>query len=419
MNGSPNQEFSSADAEVPLVSAESKFDSALVKVYQKPKSQRSDFSVVNPASLDFIFRNFPDITLDQWSNWKWQIQNSYTSFSKLSQVIDFTGVEDIEWLKNTERLPLRITPYYASLIAKGGINNPIRKAVVPTINELITTPGESSDPLHEESCSPAPNLVHRYPDRVLLLATGFCATYCRYCTRSHMVAKEKMHYGISAWQQALEYIRTNKQIRDVIISGGDPLTIPESHLEYLLSSLRNISHIEIIRIGTKVPVVLPQRITTGLIKMLKKYHPLYMSIHFMHPDELTPEVHEACVRLAEAGIPLGSQTVLLKGINDNVKTMTKLMHGLLVNRVRPYYIYQCDPIPGSSHFRTSVKKGLDIIKGMRGYTSGYAIPHYVIDAPGGGGKIPLLPEYYMGREGSNIILQNYEGKQFVYPDEIG
>ena len=276
MNGSPNQEFSSADAEVPLVSAESKIDSALVKVYQKPKSQRSDFSVVNPASLDFIFHNFPDVTLDKWNNWKWQIQNSYTSYHKLAQVIDFTGIEDIELLKNSQRLPLRITPYYASLLAKGGSNNPIRKAVVPTINELITTPGESSDPLHEESCSPAPNIVHRYPDRVLFLATGFCATYCRYCTRSHMVAKEKMHYGISAWQQALEYIRNNKQIRDVIISGGDPLTIPETHLEYLLSSLRNISHVEIVRIGTKVPAVLPQRVTTGLVKMLKRYHPLYI-----------------------------------------------------------------------------------------------------------------------------------------------
>jgi lysine 2,3-aminomutase len=418
MNGSQNQELSSADAEVPLVLAESNVDSALVRAYQKSKNQRSDFSVVNPASISFIIKNFPDVTFDRWNNWKWQIQNSYTTFKKLSQVIDFTGVENIESLAAAERLPLRITPYYASLMAGSDPGNPIRKAVVPTINELIVTPGESSDPLHEEDSSPAPNLVHRYPDRVLFLATGFCATYCRYCTRSHMVSKEKMHYGIASWQQALEYIRKNKQIRDVIISGGDPLTIPETHLEYLLTSLRNIPHIEIISLGTKVPVVLPQRITMGLVKMLKKYHPLYMSIHFMHPDELTPEVHEACSRLADAGLPLGSQTVLLKGINDNIETMRQLMHGLLINRVRPYYIYQCDPIPGSSHFRTPVRKGIEIIQGLRGHTSGYAVPHYVIDAPGGGGKIPLLPEYYLGKDGDHIVLQNYEGKRFRYPDEM-
>lgn len=419
MNGSKNQEFSSADAEVPLVLAESAIDSALEKAYQKSRVQLSDFSVVSPASFSFMRKNFPDVTPGRWNNWKWQVQNSYTTFKRLSQVIDFSGVKDMESILAARRLPLRITPYYASLMARTGQNNPIRKGVVPTAYELTVTPGECSDPLHEENCSPAPNLVHRYPDRVLFLATGFCATYCRYCTRSHMVAKEKVHYGVAAWQQALEYIRKNRQIRDVIVSGGDPLTIPETQLEYLLASLRNIPHIEIIRIGTKAPAVLPQRITYDLVRMLKKYHPLYMSIHFMHPDELTPEVHEACSRLADAGIPLGSQTVLLKGINDNIRTMRQLMHGLLINRVRPYYIYQCDPIPGSSHFRTSVEKGIEIIKGLRGHTSGYAVPHYVIDAPGGGGKIPLLPEYYLGKDGKNIVLQNYEGKRFYYPDETG
>ncbi len=419
MNGSKIQELSSAEAEVPLVLAESVIDSALAKGYQKSKNKQSDFSVVSPASLRFIRKNFPDVIPGLWNNWKWQIQNSYTTFKKLARVIDFSGVKEFESILAARRLPLRITPYYASLMAGTGQNNPIRKGVVPTAYELTVTTGECSDPLHEENCSPAPNLVHRYPDRVLFLATGFCATYCRYCTRSHMVAKEKVHYGVAAWQQALEYIRKNRQIRDVIVSGGDPLTIPETQLEYLLASLRNIPHIEIIRIGTKVPVVLPQRITNDLVGMLKKYHPLYMSIHFMHSDELTPEVHEACSRLADAGIPLGSQTVLLKGINDNVRTMRQLMHGLLINRVRPYYIYQCDPIPGSSHFRTTVQKGIELIKGLRGYTSGYAVPHYVIDAPGGGGKIPLLPEYYLGNDGNNIVLQNYEGKRFYYPDETG
>jgi lysine 2,3-aminomutase len=233
-----------------------------------------------------------------------------------------------------------------------------------------------------------------------------------------MVAKDKMHYGKAAWQPGIDYIRQNKNVRDVLISGGDPLTLPEAHLEYLLEQLRGIPHVQIIRIGTKVPVVLPQRITNSFVNMLKRFHPLYLSIHFMHPSELTPEVSEACTKLANAGIPLGSQTVLLKGINDTVPVMTELMHGLLRNRVRPYYIYQCDPIPGSAHFRTSVEKGLEIIKGLRGFTSGYAVPHYVIDAPGGGGKIPILPEYFIGREGDNVVLQNYEGKRFYYPDQL-
>jgi len=232
-----------------------------------------------------------------------------------------------------------------------------------------------------------------------------------------MVAKDKCHVGVNAWLPAINYIREHTEVRDVLISGGDPLTMSDAHIEYLLSQLRSIPHVEMIRIGTKVPVVLPHRITPKLIKILRKFHPLYISIHFTHPDELTPETAEACRRLADAGIPLGSQTVLLKGINDNVDTMKSLFQGLLKIRVRPYYLYQCDPIPGSSHFRTSVEKGLEIIKGLRGWTTGYAIPHFVIDAPGGGGKIPLLPEYYQGRnEEGYVVLKNYEGKTFYYPD---
>jgi len=233
-----------------------------------------------------------------------------------------------------------------------------------------------------------------------------------------MVASDKCHVGPAAWQQAFQYIREHPEIRDVLISGGDVLTMPDNHIEYLLSSIRAIPHVEIIRLGTKVPVVLPQRITKALTAMLKKYHPLYLSIHFTHPEELTPEVAQACNRLADAGIPLGSQTVLLKGINDEVMVMRKLMQGLLKIRVRPYYLYQCDPILGSAHFRTSVMKGLEIIDGLRGHTSGYAVPHYVIDAPGGGGKIPLLPDYFQGREHGKVFLRNYEGKRFSYPDLI-
>ena len=233
-----------------------------------------------------------------------------------------------------------------------------------------------------------------------------------------MVLKDKKHYGAKAWSESIEYIKNNKNVRDVIISGGDPLTMNDRHIEYLVSSLRSIPHVEIIRIGTKVPMVLPQRITKKLVKMLKKYHPLYMSIHTTHPDEITPEVVEAVTRLADAGIVMGSQTVLLKGVNDNVEIMKQLIHKLLKIRIRPYYIYQCDPIPGSSHFRTPVSTGLEIIKGLRGFTSGYGIPHYVIDAPGGGGKVPILPEYYQGREGDYIVIKNFEDKIFRYYDPV-
>ncbi|MEL7588335.1 MAG: KamA family radical SAM protein [Prolixibacteraceae bacterium] len=367
------------------------------------------------ASKLFLQKHFPGVSVNDWNDWRWQIRNSYTSLTQLSSVIDLSGTEKQVLLSTGVHLPLRITPYYASLLSNQEDGYAIRKAMVPGVNELAVTRGEHADPLNEEANTPVPHLVHRYPDRVLFLATGFCSAYCRYCTRTHMVAKEKVHFNRS-WEPAIEYIRGHKEIRDVLISGGDPLTMPDAMLRNLLAELRSIPHIEILRIGTKVPVVLPQRITASLTKMLKQFHPLMISIHFMHPAELTPETAEACIRLADAGIPLGSQTVLLKGINDEVPIMKKLMQGLLKIRVRPYYLYQCDPIPGSAHFRTPVNKGVEIISGLRGFTSGYAIPSYVIDAPGGGGKIPLLPDYLQGRENGNIILKNYEGKTFYYPD---
>ena len=262
-----------------------------------------------------------------------------------------------------------------------------------------------------------PGLVHRYPDRVLFLVTDFCSTYCRYCTRSCMVGNGKgLPFDRGQWEKAIAYIENSPAVRDVILSGGDPLTLSDEILEWLLSRLRKIRHVEFLRIGTKAPVVLPQRITPALTRMLKRYHPLWISIHFTHPDELTPETTLACDRLADAGIPLGSQTVLLSGINDDLDTMKRLMHGLLKIRVKPYYLYQCDPILGSSHFRTPVGKGLEIIRGLRGYTTGYAVPSYVIDAPGGGGKIPLLPEYIVGRDGDDLLLKNYEGNTYRYPD---
>jgi lysine 2,3-aminomutase len=375
-----------------------------------------DKTSLSPRSLEFIQRYFPEASEKDWTNWRWQLKNSAKTISELSRFIHLSDNEIRPAKEINNTLPLRITPYYMSLLDRDNPEQPLRKSIVPVIDEFIAGQGEASDPLSEEHDSPVPNLVHRYPDRVLFLATGFCSSYCRYCTRSHMVAKDKCHVSLKAWEPALQYIQQHPEIRDVLLSGGDPLTMPDMHIEYLLTRLRAIEHVEIIRIGTKVPAVLPQRITRSLVNILRKFHPLYISIHFTHPDELTPESKEACERLANAGIPLGSQTVLLKGINDDVAVMKKLMHGLLKFRVRPYYLYQCDPILGSAHFRTPVDKGLEIIRGLRGHTTGYAVPQYVIDAPGGGGKIPLLPDYMQGRDGKFLLLKNYEGKIFRYPD---
>jgi lysine 2,3-aminomutase len=314
-------------------------------------------------------------------------------------------------------LPLAITPYYASLLDPDDPAQPLRRTVVPVCDEYLRTPGEAEDPLGEEADSPVPGLVHRYPDRVLFLVTDFCSTNCRYCTRSRMIGTEHRHSGFTRqWERALAYIQSHPEVRDVLLSGGDPLTLADERLEWLLKRVRAIKHVELIRIGTKVPAVLPQRVTPMLIRVLKRYHPLWISIHFTHPQELTAESRAACARLADAGIPLGSQTVLLAGINDSVPAMKSLMHGLLSFRVKPYYLYQCDPILGSGHFRTPVAKGLEIIQGLRGHTTGYAVPSYVIDAPQGGGKIPLLPDYAIGREGDDLLLRNYEGKVFRYPD---
>ena len=392
--------------------------------YRHPRTKPFLFPVDNQQikpserSLDFLSRFFPGVSIIEWNDWKWQLKNSIRDIQQLRKFIRMSPEEEMLILENTVNLPLRITPYYLSMVDPCDENQPIRKSVVPVIREFFRAPEEKSDPLCENQHQVAPNLVHRYPDRVLFLITGFCSTYCRYCTRSHMVAKrEKNHFSLKELAPAFEYIRQHHEVRDVLLSGGDPLTISEEKLFAILDELKTIPHVEMIRIGTKVPVVLPQRITTSFAERLKKYHPLWMSIHFTHPDELTPEVKEACTRLADAGIPLGSQTVLLKGINDSVDTMKSMVHGLLKIRVRPYYLYQCDPIPGSAHFRTPVEKGLEIIKGLRGHTSGYAVPHYVIDAPGGGGKIPLLPEYFMGRDAEgNVLLKNYEENTYIYPD---
>ena len=370
----------------------------------------------NPRTLNFRKQFFPEVTASQWHNWRWQLRNRITTTGGLERIIRLSDAERRALTRDGHSLPFAITPYYASLLDVNDPQQALRRTVVPVTSECLHSAGESHDPLGEDCDSPVPGLVHRYPDRVLFLVTEFCSTYCRYCTRSRMVGqRQKATFPMQQWEAAIAYIEANGAVRDVLLSGGDPLTLPDEKLEYLLMRLRRIPHVEIIRIGTKVPMVLPHRITFALTRMLKRYHPLMISIHCTHPAELTSEVKEACTRLADAGIPLGSQTVLLAGVNDQVETMKDLVHGLLRIRVRPYYLYQCDPILGSGHFRTPVEKGLEIIQGLRGHTTGYAVPTYVIDAPGGGGKIPLLPEYVVGREGSDLLLKNYTGQIYRYP----
>lgn len=373
--------------------------------------------IVSPRSHDFRRRFFPQATRADWCDWKWQLRNRIRDARSLRRVFELSPDEEAALARMDGHLPVGITPYYAALISRTDPADPLRKTMVPVAREFTQTVGEADDPLGEDGHMPVPGLVHRYPDRVLFLVTNFCATYCRYCTRARMVGQTgEYHFNPDQYQRALDYIAAHPEIRDVLLSGGDPLTMMDERLEWLLSRLREIRHVEFVRLGTKVPAVLPQRITPELCRMLRKYHPFWMSIHFMHPAELTPEVGQACERLADAGIPLGSQTVLSRGVNDNVETMKALMHGLLRIRVRPYYVYQCDPISGSSHFRTPVEKGLELIRGLRGYTTGYGVPTFVIDAPGGGGKIPLLPDPVVGRDGDFIVLRNYEGHEFRYPD---
>jgi lysine 2,3-aminomutase len=373
----------------------------------------------NERTALFRARFFPDTTDDDWNDWRWQSRHRIRTLEQFERVLDLS-IEERDCLSmGGTLLPTAVTPYYMSLLDPHDPLQALRKTVVPTTREFVRMPGEADDPLGEDGHSPVPGLVHRYPDRVLLLPLDFCSTYCRYCTRSRVVG----HGEIQPNQQRLEaifhYLEDAVQVRDVLISGGDPLALSDEKLDWILGRLRAIPHIEFVRIGTKMPAVLPQRITPELCSMLRKYHPLWMSVHFLHPDECTPESARACAQLADAGIPLGAQTVLLQGVNDSVDVMKELVHKLLLMRVRPYYLYQCDPISGSAHFRTPVSKGLEIIQGLRGHTTGYPAPTYVIDAPGGGGKIVLQPETVVGRDGHDLLLKNFEGRVFRYPDPDG
>jgi lysine 2,3-aminomutase len=383
----------------------------LVYTTQIPRPPRT-----TPHTKAFRKAFYRDTADKEWNDWHWQARHRIRTLDRLEEMLLLSDEERQALRQAGSMLPFSITPYYMSLISRDDPRQPLRRTVVPTTHEFARCQGEADDPLGEEHDTAVPGVVHRYPDRVLLLVLDKCSSYCRYCTRSRVVGHGEIVPSIERLERALEYIRRTPTIRDVLLSGGDPLLLSEQRLDWLLARLRAIPHVEMIRLGTKMPAVLPQRITRELCRMLHKHHPLWMSLHFVHPDECTPETFQACTRLADAGIPLGSQTVLLKGVNDDVQTMKDLTHRLLKMRVRPYYLYQCDPIAGSAHFRTSVAKGLEIIEGLRGHTSGYAVPTYVIDAPGGGGKIPLQPNYVLGRQGDDLLLRNYQGGVYRYPD---
>jgi len=390
------------------------FKSDLILLF--PKARHAGTGI---ATRLFRKKHFPGIGNKLWNDWQWQISHRIRTKDRITNMISLSEEESLA-LENKDRLlPMSITPYYLSLVSPENPGQAIRRSVIPTLKELRHSPGEADDPLREEEQSPVHGLVHRYPDRVLFLVHDLCSTYCRYCTRSRVVGHGELNPDQSRLEKALDYIRTTPEIRDVLLSGGDPLVLNDDRLDWLLTRLRQIPHVEIIRIGTKIPSVLPQRVTPQLVRILHRHHPLWMSLHFIHPDECTPEAYRACNLLADGGIPLGSQTVLLKGINDNVDTMKRLVHHMMKMRVRPYYLYQCDPITGSAHFRTPIEKGLEIIRGLRGFTSGYAIPTYVVDAPGGGGKIPLMPDYTAGFENDSILLKNHQGGLYRYPDCSG
>ncbi len=371
------------------------------------------------AYESYDYRKIPlwkDVTPEQWNDWHWQMRNDIKDVETLSKVIPLSDAEKADITKVLERFRMAITPYYASLIDAANPGCPVRLQAIPRLPETHDEAGDQDDPLHEDVDSPVPGLTHRYPDRVLLLVTNICSMNCRHCTRRRLVGFEDVHMTDEHIDAAVEYIRKTPVVRDVLISGGDPLVLSDERLERIISKLRAIPHVEIIRIGSRVPVVMPMRITDGLVNMLKKYHPIYLNTHFNHPKEITAEAREACRKLADAGIPLGNQSVLLRDVNDCPVLMKKLVQKLLTIRVKPYYIYQCDLSRGIGHFRTTVSKGIEIIENLRGHTSGMAVPTFVIDAPGGGGKTPVMPNYLITSNEKRVVLRNYEGVITTYDE---
>lgn len=357
-----------------------------------------------------------DVTPEQWNDWKWQLANRITTVDELSEIISLSAEEKEGISRSLGTLRMAITPYYAALMDPSDPDDPIRKQAVPISLELQDGDYDLEDPLHEDVDSPVPGLTHRYPDRVLFLVTDQCSMYCRHCTRRRFAGTHDEVRPQEQIEKALQYIKAHPIIRDVILSGGDSLCISDERLEMLLQRIREIPHVEIIRLGTRTPVVMPQRITRELCNIIKKYHPVWLNTHFNHPKELTSESKKACAMLADAGVPLGNQTVLLRGVNDCPYVIKDLMHRLLENRIRPYYIYQCDLSSGIEHFRTSVAKGIEIMEILRGHTSGLAVPTYVIDAPGGGGKIPVMPQYMISQSEQKVVLRNYEGVISAYAE---
>jgi lysine 2,3-aminomutase len=359
-----------------------------------------------------LWQHIPE---SDWRDWTWQLKNRITTVAQLEQFMTLTAEEKAGCVFANQKLALAITPYFFNLIDRSDPNCPIRKQVIPRAGEMVLSEEERLDSLGEDEHSPVPGLVHRYPDRVLFLVTDRCAAYCRYCTRSRLVSNAQDYNFHPEYEQGLRYIESHPEVRDVLLSGGDPLLLSDKKLEHLLARLRAIKHVEFIRIGSRIPVFLPQRITPELCELLKKYGPIWMSIHVNHPKEATAELKAACERLSFAGVPLGNQSVLLAGVNDDADVMKALVHRLLRMRVRPYYIYQMDLITGGAHFKVDVRKGIEIIRSLRGHTTGYAVPQYVIDAPGGGGKVPINPDYVEKITETEVIFRNYEGQTFSYP----
>jgi lysine 2,3-aminomutase len=359
------------------------------------------------------------VPAETWNDWGWQLKNRLNRVEQLERVMTLTPEEKEGCFFANRKLALAITPYFFNLIDRDDPECPVRRQVIPRIGEMQTAPEEMLDPVGEDEHSPVPGIVHRYPDRVLFLVTDRCAAYCRYCTRSRLVSNAQDYNFHPEYEQGLRYIESHPEIRDVLLSGGDPLLLADRKLDHLLGRLRAIPHVEFIRIGSRIPVFLPQRITPELCDILRKHGPIWMSIHTNHPKECTEALREACDRLSYAGVPLGNQSVLLKGVNDDLESMKSLVHRLLRMRVRPYYVYQCDLITGSAHLRADLRDGIKIIQGLRGHTTGYAVPQLVIDAPGGGGKVPINPDYVESIDDNEIVVRNYEGSLYRYPLKIG
>lgn len=358
-------------------------------------------------------------SVSNWNDWKWQLKHCIKDLDTFESLLNVNLPEELrkQFPLIVEKFPMSITPYYLSLIDTENIqNDPIFKQTFPTIDELTVQKTDMADPLHEDKDSPVPGLMHRYPDRVLLMASNMCSMYCRHCTRKRRVGDRDTIPGKEEIMKGIEYIKNTPHIRDVLLSGGDPFLLSTEYLDWILTELKKVQHIEIIRIGTRTPVVLPYRITDELVEMLKKHHPLWINTHFNHPRELTISSKKALKKLADAGIPLGNQSVLLSGVNDCPRIMRSLVHKLVSNRVRPYYLYQCDLSEGLSHFRTPVGKGIEILESLIGHTSGFCVPTYVIDAPGGGGKIPVMPNYLISWSTNKVILRNYEGVITTYKE---